>query len=118
MVEWRGPDWTGSVTAYYTALQEGLVAHPGRDPLHPDEPTLLEVSATGVKDRKFGDVFVWDREKSVGDASPFIATNIAWWMGNRVHDEFVSAYAADDWDDEELGIEDSDSDDFDGLMFV
>lgn len=120
VVEWRGPDWTGSVTAYYTALQEGLVAHPGRDPLHPDEPTLLEVSATGVKDRKFGDVFVWDREKSVGDAAPFIATNIAWWMGNRVQDEFVSAYAGDDWDDEELGITtNSDSDDdFDGLMFV
>lgn len=120
VAEWKGADWTGSVMAYYTAIQEGLVAHPGRDPLHPEEPTLLEVSATGVKDRKFGDVFVWDREKSNGDAAPFVATNIAWWLGNRIDQGFVSAYAGDDWDDEELGITtNSDSDDdFDGLMFV
>lgn len=119
VAEWRGADWTGSVMGYYTALQESLITHPGRDPLHPEEPTLLEVSATGVKDRKFGDVFVWDREKSTGDAAPFIATNIAWWMGNRTTDTFISAYSGDDWDDEELGIEETpDTDDFDGLMFV
>ncbi|MCT1450637.1 terminase [Corynebacterium sp. p3-SID1194] len=118
VAEWRGAAMTGSVLAYTSAIRDGLIRHPGRaDGM--DEPTLLESSALGVRDRKLSDVALWDRERSTGDAAPFIATNIAWWMGHRVEDQFVSAYADEDWDDElEESGEDTDSGDDDGLLIV
>ncbi|MGP9725579.1 terminase, partial [Corynebacterium sp. AOP40-9SA-29] len=112
VAEWQGTDMTSSVLGFFTSIQERTVRWLGRDPETPTTPTLLESAAIGVKDRKSGDTFIWDREKSTGDVTPFVAGNIAWWMGNRTTDTFVSAYSDDDWDD----IEDSDDeslDDFD-----
>ena len=99
VAEWRGAAMTGSVLAYAGAIRDGLIRHPGRAP-GSDQPSLLEASTLGVKDRKLGDVALWDRERSVGDAAPFIATNVAWWMGHRVEERFVSAYADDAWDED------------------
>lgn len=112
VAEWQGTDMTSSVLGYFTAIQERSVRWLGRDPAAPTTPTLLEAAANGVKDRKSGDTFIWDRDKSTGDATPFVASNIAWWMGHRKDDSFRSAYADDDWDE----VEDSDDeslDDFD-----
>lgn len=118
VAEWSGAAMTGSVLAYTSAIREQTIRHPGRAP-GAEDPTLLESAALGVRDRKLGDVALWDRERSTGDASPFIATNIAWWMGHRVEDQFVSAYADEDWDDElEESGEDTDSGDDDGLLIV
>ena len=92
----------------------------GRAPDAPTTPTLLEAAANGVKDRKSGDTFIWDRDKSTGDVTPFVASNIAWWMGNRIVDEQESAYSGDDWDDDDLDDNLDDFDDFDDgdLMIV
>lgn len=121
VVEWSGAAMTGAVLAYTSAIREETVRHPGRVP-GSDDPTLLEAAALGVRDRKLGDVAIWDRERSTGDAAPFIATNIAWWMGHRVEEQFVSAYADEDWDDDsddfdEPGIFPDEEDD-DGLLIV
>lgn len=104
VAEWRGAAMTGSVLAYTSAIRDGLVRHPGRAP-GSEVPTLLETSALGVKDRKLGDVALWDRDKSTGDAAPFIATNVAWWMGHRVEEKPTSAYADEEWQEEELDAE-------------
>lgn len=98
VAEWRGADLTGSVIAYAAALRDGVVRHPGRDPNNPDFPPLLEAAALGVHERKLGDVSIWDRDKSTGDAAPFIATNIAWWLGHRTGAQIRSAYADPAWD--------------------
>lgn len=122
VAEWRGAAMTGSVLSYSAAVRDGLIRHPGRDKAV-DQPTVLEASAVGVRDRKLGDVAVWDRERSTGDAAPFIATNIAWWMGHRVEDRFVSAYADSDWDldadmEEDMGPAAADGGDDEGLLIV
>lgn len=106
---WQGTDMSSSVLGFFTAIQEGSVRHLGRDPQRPEQPTLLEAAAVGVKDRKSGDTFIWDRDKSTGDATPLVASNIAWWMGHRKTDEFVSAYSDDGWDD----VDDDDDDTLD-----
>lgn len=103
VAEWRGAAMTGAVIGYTAAIRDGVIRHPGRAPQAPDIPTTLELSAVGIKDRKLNDVSVWDRDRSTGDAAPFIATNIAWWMGHRVEDRFVSAYS--EAFDEELEAE-------------
>ena len=100
--------------AYTSAIRDGLVRHPGRAP-GSEVPTLLETSALGVKDRKLGDVALWDRDKSTGDAAPFIATNVAWWMGHRVEEKPTSAYADEEWQEEEL---DAELEDEDGGMLI
>lgn len=121
VAEWRGAAMTGSVLAYTSAVRDGQIRHPGRAP-GSDVPTLLEASAVGVKDRKLGDVALWDRDKSMGDASPFIATNVAWWMGHRVEEVFVSAYSDEAWDDDgdetDVPLVDGDGGDDDGLLIV
>lgn len=121
VAEWKGAAMTGSVLAYSAAVRDGVIRHPGRAE-GSDAPTILEASALGVKDRKLGDVALWDRERSTGDAAPFIATNVAWWMGHRVEERFVSAYADDAWDEDlpdtdEAVLEEIDADD-DGLLIV
>lgn len=121
VAEWKGAAMTGSVLAYSAAVRDGVIRHPGRAESS-DAPTVLEASALGVKDRKLGDVALWDRERSTGDAAPFIATNVAWWMGHRVEERFVSAYADDAWDEDlpdtdEAVLEEIDADD-DGLLIV
>ena len=123
VAEWRGADLTGSVIGYTSAIRDGAVRHPGRSPETPNIPTLLEASATGIRDRRLGDVALWDREKSTGDAAPFIATNIAWWVGHRIDDTPQSAYADDSWDIDEADIDlqlddDDDGDDMGGLLIV
>lgn len=120
VAEWRGAAMTGSVLAYTSAIRDGLIRHPGRAP-GVDEPTLLESSALGVRDRKLSDVALWDRERSTGDAAPFIATNVAWWMGHRVEEKFVSAYASDEWEtdfDDDAAPGSNDPDEDDGLLIV
>lgn len=116
--QWRGADMTGSVIAYTAAIRDHVITHPGRGA--DGQPTLLELAATGVKDRKLSDVAIWDREKSTGDASAFIATNVAWWMGHRTESTPVSAYEDDGFsDDGDGGDDDGDDDgDYSGLMFI
>lgn len=121
VAEWRGAEMTGSVIAYTAAIRDGVIRHPGRAPEAPNDATLLEASATGVKDRRLGDVALWDRDKSNGDAAPFIATNIAWWLGHRRDETPVSAYADDAWDrDDEPEFDELDEIDGhdDGLLVV
>lgn len=100
--EWQGAAMSSSITGFVAAVNEGRVAHRGRDPKQPTVPTGLEASAVGVRDRKAGDTFIWDRGNSVGDPTPLVAVNIAWWMATARpwSDELVSAYAADDWQDD------------------
>lgn len=111
VAEWQGTDMTSSVLGFFTAIQERTIRWLGRDPDFPTTPTLLEQAAIGVKDRKAGDTFIWDRDKSTGDATPFVSANIAWWMGHRKSTDFVSAYADDDWDTADTGSDDFDDDD-------
>lgn len=117
IAEWVGSDMSGSVLGYFDAVRDGLIRYNGRDPSNPDEPVLLELSATGVKERRYGDTFIWSRDKSLFDATPFIATNIAWWMATRPA-VFKSAYSADDFEESfEGGLSLSDGDD-DALLTV
>lgn len=120
VAEWKSAAMTGSVLAYAAAVRDGDIRHPGRGP--DDVVTVLEASATGVKDRKLNDISVWDRDASTGDAAPFIATNIAWWMGHRHEDEFISAYSDESFDEdvEDVNGQDDDYDDDDdgGLLVV
>lgn len=119
VAEWRGAAMTGSVLGFAAAVRDGTIAHPGRDPATPDTPTLLEESALGVRDRTLGDVALWDRDRSTGDAGPFIAANIAWWVATRVDDTPVSAYGADDWGSaEDDDLQDPPGDDTGGLLIV
>lgn len=91
--EWRGAAATGAVIGFTAAIRDGLVSQPGRGSA--GVPTLLEVAALGVRDKKLGDVALWDREKSSADVSPFIAANIAWWLATRHEEKFTSAYDGD-----------------------
>lgn len=100
VAEWQATEMTSSVLGFFTAIQDRDVRWLGRDPAAPTTPTVLEAAAVGVKDRKSGDTFIWDREKSTGDAAPFVAANIAWWMGHREEQTAVSAYSGDDWGDD------------------
>lgn len=120
IVPWQGSDMSGAVLGFYDAIRDGLIRHRGRDESAPDTPVLLEQSAKGAKERRAGDVFIWSRENSLFDATPFIATNIAWWLASKPQDRFESAYAADDYDDPvELDeLEDSGSGDDDYLLIV
>ena len=95
VVEWQGLDMSSSTQGFYDAIRFGEVQHR-------DQP-ILNFSALGAKDRKAGDVFIWDRKNSIADASALISCNIAWWLLHKPDvDEhaFVSAYAVGDWDDE------------------
>lgn len=100
VVPWQGGDMSGSCLGFYTSLLEDRVRWLGADA---DE--LLDKAALGVCDQARADTWIWSRTKSLADASPFIASNIAWFMATRTTEEFESAYADDDWD-EELGLDD------------
>lgn len=117
IAEWQGASMSGSVLGFLTAIRAREVHHSGRAPGEVDTPTRLEAAALGVRDRKAGDVFIWDRDKSVGDATPFIATNVAWWLGHLNEEAAVSAYSGDGWDDELEDFDDSDDQDA-GLLIL
>lgn len=117
VAEWQGTHMSSSVLGYITTIE-------GRGVVHRAQP-VLDVSVEGAVDRKRGDISIWDRGNSATDATPLVATNIAWWMATRIdEEEIVSAYDTDDWDDQQLGIEapdddtDNDDEEFSGLMFV
>lgn len=95
---WQGSDMSGSTTSYFAAIMSAQVVHrpqPG-----------LDAAALGVRDKRAGDVFIWSREMSTAPASPFIATNIAWWMLEHPEDAPVSAYSRY----EELPVEHTEDD--------
>ncbi|MDK6596498.1 hypothetical protein QP291_25900, partial [Escherichia coli] len=64
IVPWQGAEMSGSVLGYLNAIRAGEVHHSGRAEGEEASPTLLEAAAVGVRDRKAGDVFIWDRDKS------------------------------------------------------
>ncbi len=113
--EWQGTDMSASVLGFTDEIE-------GRGIRHRAQP-LLDISVEGAIDRKRGDIAIWDRGNSATDASPMIAVNIAWWMATRIEtDEFVSAYAAEDFgtydeldEPPETGLDD---DDDGGLLIV
>lgn len=110
VVPWQGGDMSASCLGYYTSLLEGRVRWLGED-----ADDLLNKAALGVRDQKRADTWIWSRTNSLADASPFIATNIAWFMANRTDDGFVSAYSDPDMD---VDIDDLEDDYDGGLMFV
>lgn len=113
IVPWQGSDMSGSVLGYYDAIRHGKIRHLGRSDERPDEPVLLEMSAKGAVERRAGDVFIWSRENSLFDATPFIASNIAWWLASKPEERFESAYSAEDFDahvDEEEFVDDEEDD--------
>lgn len=111
---WQGTDMSGSVLGFFDSLRD-------RNIRHISQP-VLDVAVRAAKDRRAGDVFIWDRDKSIGDASPLIAANIAWWLLTTPKDKFTSAYAADDFFVEgEASTPIDDLEDFDddgGLLIV
>lgn len=109
VVPWNGVDMSSSCLGYFASIHEDRVRWRG-----PDADHLLHISGLGVRDQSRADTWIWSRTKSLDDASPFIATNIAWWLLNRVDDSPVSAYSSDDWDDpvaDERALTDFDDDD-------
>lgn len=94
VVPWQGTDMSGSVLGCYSEISQGRVHWLGED-----ADDLLNKSALGMVDRPSADTWIWSRQKSLADAAPFIAVNIAWFMANRVEDDPVSAYAEEFWDD-------------------
>ena len=110
IVEWQGSAMSSSVLGFFDAIRSGMLAHR-------DQP-VLNLAAEGAKDKKAGDLFIWDRQNSVGDVSPLIAANIAWWhLTHEPEEKFVSAYAADYYDDDLIDAADYDDDD-DYLLIV
>ncbi|KAA8723002.1 hypothetical protein F4V58_06630 [Corynebacterium phocae] len=103
VVEWQGANMTGSVLGFVNSLRAGEILHSGRSPESPDMETRLEAAAVGVRDKKLGDVFIWNRDKSVGDPCPLIAANQAWWLGHQGRVD--SAYSAESWDGAGVGDE-------------
>ncbi|AIT60159.1 hypothetical protein [Corynebacterium doosanense] len=115
--EWQGTAMSASVLGFTDEIESRGIRHRAQP--------ILDVSIEGAVDRKRGDIAIWDRGNSATDAAPTIAANIAWWMATRIEtDEFVSAYAADDFGTyeepdvaQEVGDVD-DNDDDGGLLIV
>ncbi|APT85325.1 terminase [Corynebacterium aquilae DSM 44791] len=102
VIPWQGSDMSKAVIGFYDSLREGTIHYL-------KQPALTE-SALGIRERRYGDLFFWDRGKSMADPSPLIAVNIAWWLLRYPpEDGFVSAYSAEDFDTplEEVDSEDS-----------
>lgn len=115
VAEWQGTDMSASVLGFVTEIKN-------RGIRHRDQP-VLTVSVEGAVEKRRGDIFIWDREKSVTDAAPTVAANIAWWMATRHETTVTSAYDDENYDDPAQELENDepqDGEDFDdgGLMFV
>ena len=115
VAEWQGTDMSSSVLGFVTEIKN-------RGIRHRDQP-VLTISIEGAVDKRRGDIFIWDREKSATDASPTVAANIAWWMATRREATITSAYEDEDFDAQLDPDRDPDApgddDNYDGgLMFV
>lgn len=115
VAEWQGTDMSSSVLGFVTEIKN-------RGIRHRDQP-VLTISIEGAVDKRRGDIFIWDREKSATDASPTVAANIAWWMATRREATITSAYEDEDFDAQLDPERDPDApgddDNYDGgLMFV
>ncbi|WCZ37846.1 terminase large subunit [Corynebacterium jeddahense] len=115
VAEWQGTDMSASVLGFVTEIKN-------RGIRHRDQP-VLTVSVEGAVEKRRGDIFIWDREKSATDAAPTVAANIAWWMATRHETTVTSAYDDENYDApaQEFEIDEpQDDEDFDdgGLMFV
>lgn len=97
IIPWQGVDMSSSCLGYYTAINEQKVRWLGDD-----ADNLLHKSALGVRDQPRADTWIWSRQRSLEDSSPFIATNIAWFMATRRDDSPVSAYSEPYWDEEDF----------------
>lgn len=86
---WQGSDMSGSTTAFYASIQAGEIRHLGQP--------ILDEAAVGIRERRVGDIFIWDRDKSTAPASAFVSANIAWWMLKHPQDLPVSAYSSEDY---------------------
>ncbi|MEH0147451.1 terminase [Corynebacterium sp. Q4381] len=115
VAEWQGTDMSASVLGFVTEIKN-------RGIRHRDQP-VLTVSVEGAVEKRRGDIFIWDREKSATDAAPTVAANIAWWMATRHETTVTSAYDDENYDASAQELENDepqDGEDFDdgGLMFV
>ena len=115
VAEWQGTDMSASVLGFVTEIKN-------RGIRHRDQP-VLTVSVEGAVEKRRGDIFIWDREKSATDAAPTVAANIAWWMATRHETTVTSAYDDENYDAPAQELENDepqDGEDFDdgGLMFV
>lgn len=113
---WQGSDMPTSVLGFYRAINSDMVRHRGQPGLN--------AAAEGVRDRRAGDVWIWGRGDSVGNASPFIAANIAWWLMRAPASEDAPRSAYEDYPDDPAVQYDNDNDDYDnndeggGLLLV
>lgn len=89
VVPWQGSDLSSSVLGFFGAIESGSIRHR-------DQPAL-NLAVEGVQDKKAGDVFIWDRAKSLHTISPLVACNIAWWLLRHPSEQKVSAYADEDY---------------------
>lgn len=116
VAEWQGTDMSSSVLGFVTEVKN-------RGIRHRDQP-VLTVSIEGAVEKRRGDIFIWDREKSATDAAPTVAANIAWWMATRREATITSAYEDEAFDTQldtgrDQDAPGDDDDDYDGgLMFV
>lgn len=113
VLEWQGTDMSSSVLGFVDEIRARGVRHRGQP--------VLDVSIEGAVDRQRGEISIWDRVNSATDASPTVATNIAWWVATRIEeDEFKSAYGEDyELDEEQLDdaeTKNNDHDDYDFLI--
>ncbi|WP_235697410.1 hypothetical protein [Corynebacterium diphtheriae] len=110
VIPWQGTSMSASVLGFIDEIRN-------RGLRHRSQP-ILNVSIEGAIDRRLGDISIWDRVKSATDVSPTVAANIAWWMATRPDDDqFVSAYADEDYDTA-IDYDGDDYDDDDYLLIV
>lgn len=97
VAEWQGPDVSATTMAFYELVVTRMVRHRAQP--------MLDDAVAGSKAKSFGDAWSLDRVKSRKDVTPLIAAVGAYWLATRTTEDFESAYADDDWD-EELGLDD------------
>ena len=85
VVPWEGPALSKACGALFNALVERRLRHRGQP--------LLDGAASGAKDRKLGDAWIWDRHNSHPDVTPIVAVTAALWLLDQPKPEqFRSAY--------------------------
>lgn len=92
IIPWQGVDMSSSVLGFFDLLRAKNLRHRNQN--------KLDLAVDGIKEKKAGDTWIWDRQNSLHDATPLIAANIAWWMGHRKQEaQFVSAYDDESFED-------------------
>jgi len=96
VVPWQGTDLVNGTASFYDAV----TAEGGSTVCHLPTPALDLAASTAVP-RALGDgAWAWDRKKSLMDISPLVAaTNLHWLMNQKPDEPFVSAYAAENWEE-------------------